>query len=101
MAVQKQGEATQVRVDDVVLLAGDEPQLLARDAALLQRRQVRVRPQPLLHRFELLTDLGDERSSVRHGGHGGGEADRLSIAHSSHRKRTPRRLVLCGGLLPA
>src|SRR5438132_5205439 len=62
-----------IRIDDVVLFAGDEPQVLSADAALLQGRQVGVRLQLLLNRFELLTGLGDQRSSVNHGGHGGGE----------------------------
>ena len=61
MPVQEQRYAAEIRVDDVVLLAGDKPQLLARDFALLQRRQVRMRPQLLFDRFELLTDLGDQR----------------------------------------
>ena len=58
MTVQEQGHAAEIGVDDMVLLAGDKPQLLARDFALLQRRQVRMRPQLLFDRFELLTDLG-------------------------------------------
>src|SRR5437773_1589553 len=65
MPVEEQCDAAEIRVDDVVLLAADKPKFLAGDPAVLKGRKVGVRRQPLFHRFQLLTDLGDERSSVR------------------------------------